>query len=254
MVSPIIICNGVIRSGSTWSFNVCRLLGQLLARQRGEKFGSIYLEEPRLTQFLEVEIPLKDGVGVIKCHALGPMALEWIRTGKAKAVCTFRDPRDCVASDMSFWGKGFEESVGRVWDGLRTLASYDDFGRTLFVRYEEMMHDRPWQIRQIAAYLNIPVDQKEVAWIDSITNIQCSRSIVGELPKRKEGVDTVLGSHRRDRVTLLHDNHISSGKAGRWKEDLTAEQGQFLIDKFAPMLQAMGYETRQSINAWYPAR
>ena len=34
-----------------------------------------------------------------------------IRTGEAKAVCTFRDPRDCVASDIVFLGQGLEAFV-----------------------------------------------------------------------------------------------------------------------------------------------
>ena len=252
MVSPIIICNGVIRSGSTWSFNVCRLLGELLARRQGRQFGSVYLEEQRLDQFLQVDVLLREGVGVVKSHALGPIALEWIRTGKAKAVCTFRDPRDCVASDMPFWGKGFEPSMNRVAASLRLLSHYHDFGRTMFVRYEEMMHDRLWQIRRIAAYLQVAVDQNEVGWIDSMTNMQCSKKIAEELPARSDGVDVVLENRLRDRVTLLHANHIGSGKVGKWKEDLTAEQGQLLTQKFGRVLQVLGYETGESINALYP--
>jgi hypothetical protein len=252
MISPIVICNGVIRSGSTWSFNVCRLLGELLAHRRGQDFQSVYLETRGLDQFLLNKALLQSGVGVIKGHAVGPVALDWIRTGKAKAICTYRDPRDCVASDIPFWGKGFEASLERVAGSFRMLPIYNDFGRTLFVRYEEMMHDRLCQIRRIAAYLEIVLDPKEVAWIDSTTNMQSSKKIADELPNRTGGFDTITDERRRDCVTLLHANHIGSGRVGRWRQDLTPEQGQVVTQKFQGVLQVLGYETEDSIKVMYP--
>src|SRR5208282_2494749 len=44
MLSPFVICNGLIRSGSTWSFNVCRLLMELRAWRRGETVQTGYLD------------------------------------------------------------------------------------------------------------------------------------------------------------------------------------------------------------------
>jgi Sulfotransferase domain len=245
MVSPIIICDGIIRSGSTWSFNVCRLLGQMLSKRRGQPFGIGCVGEDSLDHFLQVEAGLRDGAAVIKVHEVGPVALEWIRTGRVKAVCTFRDPRDCVASDIVFWGDGFDPSVRRVARSLEYLyKSYQHFDRTLFVRYEEMIEKPLWQIRRIAEYLQIPIDQKQLEWIDGQTNIHASRKICEGLSARPEDqVDIGLGNHRRDRVSLLHDNHIGSAKSGRWKTDLTAEQGQMLTQIFRPGLEALGYES-----------
>src|SRR5580704_11060212 len=129
MISPIIICDGVIRSGSTWSFNVCRLLGHLLAKRRSQRCGMACLREQSLEQFLQAEANLRDGPAVIKVHEVGPVAREWIRAGRAKAVCTFRDPRDCVASDMAFTGAGFDAAVQRVAISLKTIhSSYADSG------------------------------------------------------------------------------------------------------------------------------
>jgi len=253
MVSPIIICDGVIRSGSTWSFNVCRLLGQLLAERRCETPISQYLDEQQLDQFLRAEAYLCKGPAIIKGHVTGPLALEWIRTGRAKAVCTFRDPRDCVASDLAFFAGGFNISVNRVNTSLASLASYLDFGRTLFVRYEDMMEDRPNQIRRIAAHLNVAIDQKVLERIDDQTNIHSARKIARQLASRADDqIDVVLNSHRRDIKTLLHDNHIGTGKVGKWKHDLTDEQGQYLTRLFRRSLITLGYETEASIQAIGP--
>jgi hypothetical protein len=250
MVSPIIICDGVIRSGSTWSFNVCRLLAQMLAERRCETLISHYLDEQQLDQFLRAEVYLWKGPAVVKGHVTGPLALEWIRTGRAKGVCTFRDPRDCVASDVSFFGGGFNTSLQRVNASLASLASYLDFGRTLFIRYEEMMDDRPGQIRRIAAHLNIAIDQKDLERVDEQTNIHSARKIAQQLASRADDqIDTVLNTHRRDLKTLLHDNHIGTGKVGKWKQDLTDEQGQQLTQLFRRSLLLLGYETEASLQA-----
>jgi hypothetical protein len=246
MESPIVICNGVIRSGSTWSFNVCRLLGHLLARRRREVFAGAYLSAEILDRFLTNDVDARKGPAVIKAHEIGPLALEWIRTGRAKAVCTVRDPRDCVASDIAFWGAGFETSVGRVTLSLKFISSCCDFGRTLFVRYEEMMDNRRAEIAKIANYLRIPVGPAEIEWIDRRTDIRSSEEICRELMTRPaKETEKISNNHRRDPITLLHDNHLGSGKVGRWKEDLTAEQGRVLTQLFNRSLNALGYSSEE---------
>ena len=254
MISPVIICNGVIRSGSTWSFNVCRHLADLLARRRSQQYGMACLTDRSLDQFLQVSVNSGAGPVVVKVHEIGPIALQWIRARRAKAVCTFRDPRDCVASDIVFWGDGFDASVQRVATSLKVLqASYKDDGSTLLVRYEEMMSDTHLQIRRIAEYLNVEVNQGDIERIDAQTNLQTSRAICEGLSERPDN-ETDMGStgHRRHRITLLHDNHIGNAKAGRWKDELTDEQGQLVTQLFQQDLQAMGYENPASASTSHP--
>ncbi len=125
MVSPLVICNGVIRSGSTWSYNVCRLLAELLAKRRGESSHGGYLNALDLEKSLQAEVYFRQGPAVFKAHGTGPLISEWIRTGKAKAVCTLRDLRDCVASDVAFMNTGFDSSVQRVVNSLNRDFPYD---------------------------------------------------------------------------------------------------------------------------------
>jgi len=212
------------------------------------------LTDRSLDQFLQVSVNSGAGPVVVKVHEIGPIALQWIRARRAKAVCTFRDPRDCVASDIVFWGDGFDASVQRVTISLKVLqASLYDDGSTLLVRYEEMMSDTRLQIRRIAEYLNVEINQNDVERIDAQTNIHASRSISQGLSERPES-ETDVGStgHRRHRITLLHDNHIGNARAGRWKDELTDEQGQQLTQLFQHDLQAMGYESPASANTSHP--
>jgi hypothetical protein len=251
MIAPVVICNGVIRSGSTWSYNVCRILGQILAKRRSQHCGMACLGDKSLDQFLKTEVFRRDGPAVIKTHEIGPVALEWIGDGRAKAVCSFRDPRDCVASDIPFFGAGFEASVRRVAVSLQAVhASQSDSAHNLFIRYEHMMTSRLGEIRRIAAFLDIPISPNELELIDAQTNIEMSRKVAQAVPGLPQSqTDPVTGGHRRERMTLLHDNHIGSAKIGRWKEDLTIDQAWLVTRLFEASLRALGYEVEQPLRA-----
>jgi hypothetical protein len=240
----------MIRSGSTWSYNVCRLLAQFRASRRGEQCSSGFIDGPDLEKLLAGPVFSLEGAGIFKTHAIGPAAGEWIRTGRAKAVCTFRDPRDCVASDLVFMNQGFDASVRRVAASLKSLEGPPDFGRTLFIRYEDMMNDRPGHIRLIAAYLQIPVDSATVDTIDQQTNLESSRKLCAQISSLGNDIapKADISARRRHNETLLHENHISSAKPGRWKTDFTDSQARVLTELFSQSLQTLGYETPQSIQ------
>ncbi len=104
----------------------------ILAKQRGQSLGSAYLAQEAFDRFLLVDSLMREGPVVIKSHELGPEALTRIRKGEAKCICTMRDPRDCVASDMVFNGRGFDASIKRVILSFSSLQKHaQDFGRTL---------------------------------------------------------------------------------------------------------------------------
>jgi len=251
MVSPIVICNGMFRSGSTWSFNVCRLLGELFAQRTGQTLASGYIAEHDLEQFLQAEAYAKEGPAVFKGHVIGTVALQWIRAGRARAVFTLRDPRDSVASLVALTGSGFDASVLLMAANLRWLwmTSRRDFGRALFICYERMINNCPAQIQRIAAHLDVPIDQNELACIDEQTSINTSRKLCRQINALDDEEAPVFdGMRRRHRTTLLHENHIGSAKPGRWKEDFTAAQGRYLTHLFANILLTLGYETQQSIQ------
>jgi hypothetical protein len=51
-----------------------------------------------------------------------------------------------------------------------------------------------------------------------------------------------------DPLTHLHENHISNARIGRWKDELSADLGRYLTERFAPWLLKWGYETQASLN------
>jgi hypothetical protein len=241
MAATLILCTGLLRSGSTWSFNVCRELGQATARRHRQGFGSAYLTEPQLDFFLNTQARSIPGPTVLKTHGVGPVAQEWIRTGRAAVVCTYRDPRDCVASMLTFFGLDFATAARRIHADLEFLALYET-SRGLLIRYEEMMSHPLTQIERIATHLRIVVDRAELRRIDQVTNLQNSAKICRDLAGRDESQILRSGGHRVDPATSLHDNHIMNSKPGRWRSEFTDEQARTLTELFHPWLIRLGYE------------
>jgi hypothetical protein len=242
MGSPLFLSLGILRSGSTWSYNVCQAFGRLLAARRRQPFGSAYMTHVELDMFLNTEGPNLRGPTVIKAHAITTTALEWIATGRAKVVCTYRDPRDCVISMMTFFSGDLAKTSRQIVESFDYMKFYQKAGNTLFVRYEQMMADPLGQIEQIGRHLNVDVDQAMLREIEHGTNVQSSRKICQELKSRPETAVQRSGSHRVDPLTGLHDNHIFNAKIGRWKEELSDAQGASLTEFFRPWLVALGYE------------
>ena len=184
---------------------------------------------------------------MIKSHELGPHAQAAVHAGHAKAVCTFRDPRDCVASDLVFMNVGLEECIGRVNLTLEFLNQFQTTRNILLVRYEDMIVDRRQEIRRIAAHLGINVSASAISRIDDKTNIQSSRNVCRSLKDRPSSSLIDIQSHRVDPETHLHENHINDAKVGKWKTVFSAEQGRWLTEYFASWLLKLGYETPASL-------
>ena len=249
-MQPLCICNGVIRSGSTWSFNVCRGLVQEHATQHNQACGSTYLPADQLETFVTQLWQTAPGSTVVKAHELGPSALAAIHAGSAKAVCTFRDPRDCVASDLEFMGTDLNECILRVNMTLEFLKYFQTTRNILLVRYEDMIADRRREIRRIAAHLGINATASVVSRVDDKTNLQSSRNLCRSLKDRPESSLINIQSHRVDPITHLHENHISDAKVGKWKTIFIPEHGRWLTEYFSSWLLKLGYETPATLAAY----
>jgi hypothetical protein len=238
----------MFRSGSTWSFNVCRELYQLLPQQFNEPVKSGYLEAVQLEHLVTQKWPTMTAPTVIKAHYIGPAAMAALRAGTAKGICTYRDPRDCVASDMAFMSYPLEVCLKRFGGTLEPLRLYQTTPNILLVKYEDMMVDRPRQLRRIANHLGVPANDAALHQIDARTNLQACKELCAQLPKRPANQVLHQANHIIDPVTHLHQNHINGGTIGRWRSELSIEQAMYVTEFFAPWLLKLGYETSDSIE------
>jgi hypothetical protein len=166
---------------------------------------------------------------------------QWIESGGASAVMTIRDPRGCVASDLKFLSRGFEKSRDRLVDCLNTFPPSRQSPHVQYIAYEQMADRTVEMVGKIAAHLGIEVTDQEIAEIDGRTNRDASRQICNTLRETASSRTEKSSGHSFDPTTLLHHNHIDSGKVGRWKEELSPEQVAALNQTFEKWMPILGY-------------
>ncbi len=201
----------------------------------------MFMDHNQLDQFLRKS---SNGVAeptLIKTHGVAPLALQWLTEGKLRAICTYRDPRDCVASDLTFLGWDFKTIVRRVLQSFEFLDHYQGLSSIYFIRYEDMMRDTLGQIRGIADHLGIRTTDATLRRIDGETNIQSSLKICQTLKHRSADQVLHVAEHRVDPDTQLHDNHIHNSRTGRWRDELSVNQAAELNSVFRPWLLKFGY-------------
>jgi hypothetical protein len=232
----------MFRSGSTWSFNVCRELVQLACKRQGQPLATCYFNQPDIEYFLRSRsVSSLPGPVVIKAHLLGEVSWQWIQSDRARTVITIRDLRDCMASDMRFLSEGFEKSTERLVDCLKTIPPALTCPNALVIPYEQMIAHTSEMIGRIAAHLGIEADGQEIREIDARTNMEASRKICQALREAPDSSLETVGAQKCDSRTLLHVNHVDSGKVGRWKDELSPEQVRILNQRFADWMPRLGY-------------
>jgi hypothetical protein len=239
----------MMRSGSTWSYNVCREMFQQLAGRTNRKLLYGYVDSAMLDDFVVSRWPLTPELVVFKSHEIGPAALSALFDGNAKAVVTFRDPRDCVASYMIFKRWSFENTMHQISGTVKLLEQHANCPHSLFVRYEDMMANRRGELWNIANHLHLKVNEAFITGVDGATNIDASKKIVDSLKGRPLDRITMSDDHKVDPTTHLHENHFNGGTIGRWKTELSPEQIRISTEFFASWLLQLNYETSESLEA-----
>src|SRR5579885_1643920 len=162
----IIFCAGMPRSASTWSFHVAMRL--LRAHAPDARIDSGFFEN-----FIEWAVQKQDNCDhlVAKCHAIDRSAVLLLHLGAAKAIYTYRNPYDAIASARNMFGLSFEDSLGLIRESLRLYENELSPASTLSIAYEEIV-ERPLSvIGRIAAWLDLYPSSVQAAEIERETSI-----------------------------------------------------------------------------------
>jgi hypothetical protein len=215
----LVLCNGMIRSASTWSWNVAL---QLTRAAAGSLAYGDYSEDTRA--FLEAA-PAATRYRVLKCHMLDALARELIAAGQAKVIYICRDLADAAASFMRMFLFDFDHTFLALQGALELYRLHRESGTALILGYR-LITTRPLDaIAEIGRYLGIDAPPEIVRGIADITSIESARARVDQL---KSGVDAEklvrFDRFVHDRETLLNLDHIRDGSSGYGRALLTAEQ------------------------------
>jgi hypothetical protein len=238
-----VLCVGMYRSGSTWQYDV---VSRLLERHRGgRRLGFVTGAE-----FATLRGQGEGGWRVLKAHDAHPAFAEALAAGQALAVYSFRDLRDVAYSLLHKFGGSFEDVIERR-HRLHLCLDNDAFWtarpRTLSQRYEEIMARPAAAVGELAGRLGIAPDAGEAASLAEEYSLRANLWRTVELANRLrgEGVDLEdpANAQRWDGETLLHWNHIRTGRVGGWRTEATPRELAVLAGICGGWLIARGYES-----------
>ena len=270
----LILCNGMIRSGSTLQYNLTRALLERLGLGRGEGWlASDVLEnaQSRLDRWAAAS-----RWHVLKTHRLPSYITELIDRHAARVCYVHRDLRDVAVSAKRKWGYRDETLYGALTEAVENYYAVERLGPVLQQRYDEVVRDLPQAVVEISEFLSLQVSPPTVVAIAAEQSLEQARARSAALANsawfraraalfhtgRKLGlgrlaqtlaarglpvgrVRALLGTW--DRRTLEHANHIScsGGASGEWQRELTADERKTITGRFGAWLELAGYRTTE---------
>jgi len=171
-------------------------------------------------------------------------------------IVTYRDIRDAVFSYMKFMGLSFEEAfqVPKRWMVLTDTYFENQSPNIIKIRYDEIVNEPMDTIQKIDRFIGASASFETIEKInEEFSRKKMKEKVDGLKDISPEQVhvnaaafDTVenAGSIVRvlDRATGFQTGHVSFRKDGEWREALTAEQKQHLMNETTDWLQKYGFE------------
>ena len=153
----LIVCAGVYRSGSTWAYNMVKLIIQ--ATLPGVRIGGCFAENieelaPSGSEHCDLVL--------LKTHPQQSL-LSLIEFLNPPVILSVRDPRDCVASWIQMLGEDFSVFQPRLMKSC--LAALRLVGRdnTYTIRYEDGATARVRTVMDIATHLGLSIAEDRAA-------------------------------------------------------------------------------------------
>jgi hypothetical protein len=226
----IVLCTGMVRRGSTWSYNACKEL--LAAAFPGAAVDGLYAEQ------------IGDAIAahaaadhlVIKCHGADDAGHRLIESGRCRQVYTYRDPREAAASGIAAFGHPLHDMIGMIRQSFQLLEFQLADGDPLLIAYRTLLDDPAGALAAVAAHLRLPLGAPELGAVAS----RISRDALSAIATNIEAFDE--GELHRDekyllhRATLIHRRHFRPPGAG-WDHVLSGDEAREVEEALAPWRQ-----------------
>jgi hypothetical protein len=239
-----VFCCGMYRSASTLQFQITSQL--VKEANAGQQIGWIDAKRFAETQATYAHEP---GFQVIKVHVCtDAIATEFLK-GNAIGIYISRDIRDVYVSYLKQRQKPFDYlwQEGFIEECLENYKIWTNLPAVLISKYEEVMPDLSLEVQRIAQHLNLEVSATRCQEIAATHDISPQKKRIEQFKQKLLQSTLNPNDHREivdyhDEATLLHINHIDSAKAGRWQDDLSAQEAATIAQKVHEWCSANGYE------------
>lgn len=238
-----VLCVGMYRACSTWQYEV---VAQLVERHRGgRRLG--YLTGDEYTALNRSEGD-PGGWRVLKSHEEHPDFTTALNEGRAIAIYAFRDLRDVVYSMLHKRGVRFDVFLrqGMIHQILANDRFWSRQPHRITQRYESIIADPVRGVEQLADHLGIALGPGEAEGLAAEYSFEANRRRTRAMAERlkAQGLDLNDPSNfqRWDQQTLLHWNHVRSGRPGDWLDRAKPSERRILDRIGGRWLARHGYE------------
>jgi hypothetical protein len=244
-----VLCVGMYRACSTWQYDVA---AELVERHLGgQRLG--YLTGPEYADLVKRE-PRGDSWRILKSHEEHPEFSRALRNGEAVALYARRDVRDVVYSMLHKRRVDFDTFLtqGMIHQVLENDRYWSGQPHLLVQRYRPLMQDPAAGIREIARFLNVTLEEGEAESVARHYSLEANRDRARRMAEALEtrGLDLNDRSNAQlwDQATLLHWNHIRSGRIGDWKDRADIRQRRILARLLDGWLARHAYESDRDLG------
>jgi len=209
----------MVRSGSTWSFNVALTLVE--SCDPSHKTFSLY--DDNLVHLPAAARPRQSNL-VVKSHVLDEFGRQLCRSGAIRAIYTWRHPYDAIASAVRKFGHSADHYLETIRNSLRTWSFHRSTGTACILSYEDIVGAPEAGIHSIAAYLHIDVEPARIREIADALSMKKLKKFADHIDQLEPSRVVRKDGKVYDRQTLLHQNHIQDGRIGYGISLLSAEE------------------------------
>ena len=251
--NPIIFIAGMPRSGSMWTYNVCRRV--VTAAGKKPWPDEVPLDESPAIQHALSHPPAPDQVYCIKSHFQIPVGKPHMRI-----ICNYRDIRDATLSYMRFMKCSFEQALAAARGSMDLTDHYlqPDDPHVLPIRYDTILNQPQQTISTLAGFLSLPVEKAVIAHIAESLSREAVARQLEKLKTGKNNIEntatdpaapaTISSAPNMDGSYRLHDSstgfqtdHISSGRDGEWRQVLSSKEQEALTAIATDWLQRYNF-------------
>ena len=209
----LLFCDGMPRSASTWVYNVAfALLKNVVA---DGQICRTHNEDSRAA--LETLGNAADW-RIVKCHKLDDHARDIFRAGNARAIYSYRDVFDAIASFLVMFRFSFDDCLQVMEESLDVYDFHRETGYFLALDYESIVNSPRLTVDKIARSLNLQVASSAIAAIDEHHSLTTIKELSGKLA-------TSLGEDRlvkNSSAPTIRRHNGTSGTSGMAVSDTDA--------------------------------
>jgi hypothetical protein len=228
---PLVVCCGMIRSGSTLQYQVVADL--IEERGLGHRVGFI---EPKNFAEARPKIENEEGYVVVKMHEFMPELAPWLERDETRIFYTYRDLRSVAVSVMRKWNIPFSEVIcanGWLDNAVASEARWRACRGTLVSGYEDLMNHLPREIGCWAAALGLDLAAPQLDELAARYSIPAQQDRIRQAQLPAQGrAPGVFDNY--DAKSLLHHNHITDGSVDGWMKELDPGQVRQIEERFSP--------------------